>query len=198
MIISRAKALLTGLIILVTAITIIQLFRSNQTSHSDLPVFEGMGGEFSMPGTLGREISTSEFHGKIVLLTFGYTSCPDVCPMVLNRMRSAMKKSSLSPEQIQLVFITVDPERDTIEGLTSYLNYFHSSIIGMRGTSEQLEKAAKLYKLYFEKQSSADGSTYDFIHSDRIYLLDQEGKVRATFANTITPEMMAADIKRLP
>ncbi len=194
---SRANALLAGVLILALTIAGIHLGRSLFTPKPQLPIFEMLGGEFSLPSTLKRDVSLSEFRGKLVLLNFGYTSCPDVCPTVLARMRAVLEQSTLKPEQLQLIFVTIDPERDTLVELATYLHYFHSSFIGLRGVGEQLEQVASLFKLYFEKQSQTVQDGYDFAHSDRIYLLDQQGQVRATYANNVTPDKMISDINSL-
>jgi protein SCO1/2 len=100
-------------------------------------------------------------------------------------------------EQLQLVFITIDPERDSIDKLRDYLDYFDAAFVGMSGSSEQISAAAALFKVYFKKEAMDSEIDYGFAHSDQIYLLDQQGRVRATFGSSVTPAQMTADVSSL-
>lgn len=181
-----------------------------------LPILDTLGGEFSLPSTKGREVQLSEYEGKVVLLNFGFTSCPDVCPTALAKMRvltDALSKqganfqnslqnnpqnnSALENNRIQPLFITIDPERDTIKKLNEYLLYFHPNIIGLRGDQEQLAKVAQLYKAFYQKQEVDSELDYGFIHNDHIYLIDQEGRVRAMYSGSVKPETIIEQIKTL-
>jgi protein SCO1/2 len=192
--VSRGLVWLLAIVILVTAVLLI---RDLPPPRPELPFIESLGGEISLPSTLGRDVSLSEFEGRLVLLNFGYTTCPDVCPAALSRMREVLKAVDPQAEQLQLVFITIDPERDTLGKLRDYLVYFDPSFIGMGGSTEQLAQAAALFKVYFEKETMASDIGYGFAHSDQIYLLDRQGRVRATFGSSTTPAQMAADVQSL-
>jgi protein SCO1/2 len=192
--VSRALVWSLAIVILVAAVALI---RTLPPPRPELPIIDSLGGDFSLPSTLGRDVSLSDLEGKLVLLNFGYTTCPDVCPAALSRMREVLKAVDPQAEQLQLVFITIDPERDTVDKLRDYLAYFDPSFIGMGGNTEHISQAAALFKVYFEKEMMASDIAYGFAHSDQIYLLDRQGRVRATFGSSVTPAQMAADVQGL-
>ena len=188
-----AFAISVGLLLLaVSASYWLYSFKKNQ-----LPILETLGGNFSLPSTLGRELSLDQFHGKVVLLNFGYTTCPDVCPTVLARMRTVLERLAGRAERVQPVFITIDPSRDSVEKLAAYLHFFHPSFIGMRGDLQQTKKIADLYRVHYKKELIDSAMEYGFLHNDHIYLLDQRGRVRAMYSGATRVEVMAEEIATL-
>jgi len=138
--------------------------------------YPGMGGEFTLRSARGP-VSLSDFRGNLVLIYFGYTSCPDICPTSLGALSAALKK--LSPEEmahVQPLFISVDPERDTSDKLVAYARYFHPKMVGLTGSLEQLEKIADRYGAYFRK-AEVENSTlgYAVDHSSVIYVVNPKG-----------------------
>jgi len=164
---------------------------------ASLPINSRLGGNFQLSSTTGHTQQLSDFKGKVVLLNFGYTSCPDICPMVLNRMAAVLNELEARRSQVQPVFITFDPQRDTLERLRQYLNYFGKDFIGFTGTEQQLAAVAKQYGVIAiaQKSDSAAGTLYT--HSDYIYLLDQQGRVRALYAKSDSIDKMVDDIESL-
>ncbi len=162
-----------------------------------LPVIESLGGDFSLPNTAGGIASLSEFEGKVVLLNFGFTSCPDVCPTVLSKIRVIMETLGKDSSAIQPLFITIDPDRDSIEKLNSYLPYFHPAIIGLRGNERQLAEVAEQYKVLYQKENIDSELGYGFLHNDHIYLIDQQGSVRAMYSGSVKMTTIIEEIKTL-
>ncbi len=162
-----------------------------------LPVLQDIGGNFSLPSTDNREVQLTDFAGKVVLLNFGFTSCPDVCPTVLSRMRSVMEILNGDSTEIQALFVTIDPERDVLSKLKTYLSFFHPSFVGLRGDAQQLKTVATLYKAVFEKETIDSSIDYGFRHSNHIYLIDQEGKTRAMYSGSAKPALIAQEISTL-
>lgn len=162
-----------------------------------LPVNTRLGGDFTLSSTQGEMQSLSSFRGKVVLLNFGYTHCPDVCPMVLHRLSRVMRLLGADAKQVQAVFVSFDPARDTVPHLKAYVTAFHPDLIGMTGTPDQIAAAAKQYGVvYFEEPGdSAAGKLFG--HSDFIYLLDRQGRVRALFNNEQSVDAMADTVKQL-
>ncbi len=175
---------------LFTLLLFVFLFAACENTQDDikLPVLDAIGGDFTLPSTLGRDVSLSEYHGKVVLLNFGFTSCPDVCPMVLSRLdklnKNLQEQHSIGTEKVQTLFITVDPERDSIEHLKKYLEFFNSAFIGLSGSLQQTDKVTKQYAAFFEKQAIEANGDYRVIHNDRIFLIDKRGRLRALFAQS--------------
>lgn len=167
------------------------------TLKQPLPIIETLGGDFSLPSTEGRSIKLSDFQGKVVLLNFGFTSCPDVCPTVLAKIRVLLETLGDQGNDIQPLFVTIDPARDSIDKLSDYLPYFHPSIIGMRGDKEALAEVADLYKVLYQKEALDSELGYGFLHNDHIYLIDQQGQVRAMYSGSVKPETIISEIKTL-
>jgi protein SCO1/2 len=133
--------------------------------------------DFSLRGSDGAELRLSRHRGKVVALAFGFTSCPDVCPVTLATLTEARKKLAAAGTDLQVVYVTVDPERDDAERMRSYLASFDPSFVGGTGAPEQLEAVRKEYGILAEKVKTAAG--YAVAHSSSIFLIDREGRLRA-------------------
>ncbi|HXV09318.1 MAG TPA: SCO family protein [Burkholderiales bacterium] len=155
----------------------------------------------------GRRRTLADFRGKVVLVFFGYTNCPDACPTALAEMAQVVRQLGPAGDEVQGLFITVDPERDTPEKLASYVPAFRSSFLGLRGSMSEIREVASEFKIYFQAQKArarehsshgADHGSYMVDHSTGIYAFDRQGQVRLYFsANSRTVETMVNDIKVL-
>lgn len=163
----------------------------------ELPINTKLGGDFTLPSTRGKEVSLSDFKGKVVLLNFGYTHCPDICPMVLNRMTRVMKELGSDGKSVQPVFITFDPKRDTVERLQQYLPYFGEEFIGFTGTAQQIAEVSKQFGVIAIPQKSESAAGVLFSHSDYVYLLDKQGRVRALYGKDDSIADIAKDAESL-
>ena len=133
--------------------------------------------DFSLSGSNGSELKLRSYRGKVVVLAFGFTSCPDVCPITLATLAQARKKLGAEGNELQVVYITVDPERDDAERMRTYLASFDPTFIGGTGTAERLAAVRKEYGINATRQ--ALGTSYLYAHSSFTYLIDREGKLRA-------------------
>ncbi len=157
---------------------------------------EEMGGNFELIDHNGEKFSSTQLKGKYSLLYFGFTFCPDICPFELKRMGSLVKE--LEPLDINPVFITLDPKRDTIDIIKEYISYFHPKMIGLTGSKDQVKKAADLYKVYYavaQKKKGTDADDYMLDHTAFIYFLDKNAKYVTFFNKNDTPKAMADTIK---
>lgn len=152
--------------------------------------------DFTLASTLGRPLSLSDLRGKNVLIYFGYTSCPDVCPTTLADLRVAMQQLGPQAEKFQVLFVTVDPERDTVERLHSYLSNFNSSFVGLTGPVAAIEKAAGPLGIVFQKHPVAGAAGYLMDHTSAVLVVDKDGYVRWMFPYGVSGEQMAADLNR--
>ena len=164
------------------------------TQYQDREVtnpYATVGGNFTLVSKDG-EVSLADFKGKVVLLFFGYTFCPDVCPTELAKMRVAFNDLSSSEiEQVVGIFVSVDTNRDTPEKVSAYASFFHDRIIGLTGTREQISEVAKLYFVAYqevEAESSATGYTVD--HTATTYLIGQDGKVQKLLRGPTSQEIV--------
>ena len=158
-----------------------------------------IGGPFTLVDHTGRTVTSEDFRGRYRLVYFGYTFCPDVCPTALHTMMTAY--AQLSPEaqaKVVPLFITVDPERDTVEQTRSYVAAFHPALMGLSGTVEQTTAAAKAYKAYFAKVKQEDDKPYLVDHSSIIYLMDQEGRYHAHFGHGTLADTLRDALAGLP
>ena len=158
-----------------------------------LPIHDDVGGEFSAPSSLGRDVSLSEFRGKVVLLFFGYTSCQDVCPATLAHLQSLVRDLGKASNDVQVLLVTVDPENDSADHLKQYLARFDSRFVGLTGTRESVDHIASLFMVTHDRSHGIEVSneynrgktftdhSYLYSHSQQIYLLDKSGRTRALF-----------------
>ena len=151
--------------------------------------------EIALRGSDGAPLELARFRGKVVILYFGFTSCPKVCPTTLATLAEARRKLGEQGKSVQVVYVTVDPERDDVERLRKYLAGFDATFIGGTGTDEQLEAVRKDYGIAAAKViSDAD---YTFSHSSYTYLIDRDGKLRALVPHGQPSDDYAHDVKVL-
>jgi len=154
-----------------------------------------IGGPFSLVDTAGKRVTDRDFRGKFMLVFFGYTHCPDVCPTEMQNMAEVMDKLRADANQVAPIFISVDPARDTPENLAAYVKNFSPRITGLTGSVDEIASAAKAYRVYFRK---ADGGSdnYTVDHSVFVYLMDREGNYLTHFMFNTPPDTMAGVIKK--
>ncbi len=162
-------------------------------------VAAAIGGPFTLVDTQGRTVTDADFRGQFMLVYFGYTFCPDVCPTSLSTVAAAFDILGDKAEAITPIFITVDPERDTREALTDYAAAFHPRMVGLTGSAEQVQAAARAYRVFFAKvqEKGADPDDYLMDHSAYVYLMDRDGKYLTHFPHGIAPEEMARQLAEL-
>lgn len=152
--------------------------------------------DFSLPGSHGGEFTLSQQQGKLVVLGFGFSHCPDICPTTLANLAQVRKNLGALADQVQVVYVTVDPERDTVERLHTYMQNFHSSFIGLSGSAGALAEVRKAYGIIAAKEVHNDGN-YEVHHSSYLYLIDRKGLLRALVPYGKTAEDIVHDIKIL-
>jgi protein SCO1 len=151
--------------------------------------------DFSLPASNGTDLNLQRFRGKVVVLGFGFTSCPDVCPVTLAILAQARRKLGPLADDLQVVYITVDPARDDAEQMRKYLAAFDPTFIGGTGTDEQLAAVREEYGIIAKKR--VEGDNYTFAHSSYTYLIDRDGKLRALMTYGHSAEDFAHDIRIL-
>lgn len=155
-----------------------------------------MAPDFSLPGSKGGEFSLSAQRGKLVVLGFGFSHCPDICPLTLATLAQVHKNLGALADQVQVVYVTVDPERDSVERLREYMGHFNKSFIGITGSAEDLSEVRKAYGIIAAREVHKDGS-YAVHHSSYVYLIDKEGLLRALVPFGKTADDITSDIKIL-
>lgn len=154
-----------------------------------------IGADFRLSDHNGKTRTLADFRGKVVAMFFGYTHCPDVCPTTLSDLARAMRLLGNDADRVQVLFITVDPERDTQEMLAQYTPAFHPSFLGLNGDAQATARAAKAFYVAYDKRPTASG--YNMDHSVGTFLVDPEGRVRLRAPHAQRAEWFADDIRLL-
>lgn len=152
---------------------------------------------FTLTGPGEQPVSLIDYRGKVVMLYFGYTFCPDVCPATMVELRDAMEVLGDRSDEVQVIMITLDPERDSAEVLEKYLAHFDESFIGLTGSPDDLIAVTAPMGIFYERHEGSAASGYLIDHTATVAVLDKEGKLRLIYPFGITGEEMAADLKYL-
>jgi cytochrome oxidase Cu insertion factor (SCO1/SenC/PrrC family) len=155
-----------------------------------------IGGPFQLTDQDGNTVTDQTYQGKLMLIYFGFTYCPDACPTALGVMSAALDQLDVAAERVVPILITVDPERDTPQVLKDYVSNFHPRMVGLTGTPEQVAQVAKAYRVFYQKASGATGEEYLMDHTLLIYLMDGEGKYVTHFGPDAKPEQIADEIRK--
>lgn len=157
----------------------------------------GVGKDLEITDTSGKLRTIDDYKGKVTLFFFGFTQCPDVCPTALFQLAQAVESLEDDADKVQVLMISVDPDRDTPEILSEYVAAFDSSFKGLVGTHEQLQKTARSFKAFYQKVPGSNPEHYTMDHSASFYLFDKDAKVRALIPGSTPADEIAIDIKKL-
>jgi len=154
--------------------------------------------DFTLTDQDSNPVRLDQFKGKDVLLSFGYTSCPDICPTTLAKLNTIMELLDDAERKVQVLFITIDPDRDTEERLKKFIPYFNENFIGLTGKEEDIKKVADSYSVFYEKSDKGNSeASYFMNHTQTIYLIDREGKLVVLYPfENLSPEKVASDIEK--
>jgi protein SCO1/2 len=191
----RLIAILTGLVLAIAvgwgAYSLVGVFEAERPGVGQVSI----GGPFSLVDHTGERVSEADFKGRHMLLYFGYTFCPDVCPTELQAMSEALDALGPDAARVQPVFISIDPERDTPEVLADYRQHFHDDFRMLTGTPAEVRAAAKVFRIFFTKVDDGGSDDYLMDHSSVVYLLDEAGRYVAHFGPNTAPDEMARRIR---
>lgn len=153
--------------------------------------------DFALTDHTGKPRTMADFKGKVVVMFFGFTQCPDVCPTTMAEMSAVMKELGPQADKVQVLFVTVDPERDTKELLAQYVPAFDPRFLGLYGTPEQTAAVAKEFKVFYSKVEGKTPGSYSIDHTAASYIFDLNGKVRLLVRHGQGPAPVVHDIKQL-
>jgi cytochrome oxidase Cu insertion factor (SCO1/SenC/PrrC family) len=154
-----------------------------------------VGGPFSLVDQTGRDVTDADYRGKWMLVYFGYTFCPDVCPTELQTISSAMDLLGPEAQRVVPIFITVDPERDTPDLMANYVRLFDDRLVGLTGTPAQIAAVAKAYRVYYARVTPKGSQDYLMDHSSFIYLMGPDGRFRGVFHQGMAAKDLADGIR---
>lgn len=171
---------------------------SSKGAFNGIDVTESnMGGELRLADHDGKLRSLAEFRGKAVVVVFGFTHCPDVCPTALSDLSSAVKALGPDGARVQVLFVTVDPKRDRPELLRQYVPAFHPSFLGLTGDEESLAKVRKDFNVYAAVREGTSPENYSVDHSGQMFGFDPEGRIRLVWAPGTASKLVADDLRVL-
>lgn len=191
-----AAVILAGALVLAAGALLAIAYRENPKGAAGTLLASAIGGPFRLTDQEGKPFTDANLKGKWHLLFFGYTHCPDTCPTALNEISLALDRLGKKREEVGVVFVTVDPERDTPEVLKSYVESFDAPITALTGSAEEVAQAAKAYRVYYAKHPRPDGG-YDMDHSAVIYIMDPQGRFTATLSPDATAQAMSERLQKL-
>ncbi|PWC36186.1 SCO family protein [Azospirillum sp. TSO35-2] len=173
-----------------------------QVNHAASSVESGtksavpIGGPFTLTDNHGKTVTDADYRGKYLLIYFGYTYCPDVCPTELGVMTQALDLLGPQADKVQPLFITVDPDRDTVAHMNDYVGLFHPRLVGLTGTADQVREAARAYRVYYAKAPQKDAKPDEYLmdHSSFIYLMGPDGRFVGVYPAGTTADRIAQDL----
>lgn len=168
------------------------------------PTFKGTdisgvewGGDFTLTAHTGNRVNATDFRGKVLILFFGYTHCPDICAPTLSRLAGLMQKLGADAERVQVLFVTVDPKHDTVKQLAGFVPKFHPAFIGLTGTVSEIGHVAQDYKVAYAENPKSTSSQILVDHAGGMLVKDTAGKLRLLFKNDMSADDMAHDVRLL-
>ena len=197
----RLFLVIVGSFLLGSLIGVGALILGQQTPNQNRVITSGqalIGGPFELIGKDGKTVTDNDFRGRYMLVFFGFTHCPDICPAELQVMSAALDDLGAQADRVVPVFITVDPERDTPELVSAYVANFGPNFVGLTGSPDAIAKAAKAYRVTYQKfQDENSGENYSVDHSALLYLMGPNGEFVTHFPYGTSPEKMAETLRRL-
>src|SRR5438067_6438536 len=187
----RALALAAACVVLMACTPSGPQFQSSDVTGSSF------GRDFALHDGEGKPRTLADFRGKAVVVFFGYTQCPDVCPTTLAALAEAMKQLGPDADRVQVFFITVDPDRDTPELLGKYVPAFDRRFLGLRGNAEETARTAKEFRILYQKQPGTSPGSYTMDHSAGTFIFDPQGKLRLYVGVAQGPDVFAHDLREL-
>jgi protein SCO1/2 len=152
---------------------------------------------FSLKDHDGKPVTLESYKGKVVVMFFGFTQCPDVCPTTMAEMAAVMQELGPQAKDVQVLFVTLDPERDTAELLKQYVPAFHPNFVGLYGTPAEIDQTAKEFKVFYKKVPGKDPANYTIDHTAGSYVFDKQGKVRLFLRHAQGTKPVVHDLKQL-
>ncbi len=200
------KKLLIGAIVALAAVATVQLWviqdrtgQKNEISEAAPKDEAPIGGAFTLTDQTGKTRHESDFHGRIMLVSFGFTHCPDICPVTVATLSKTMELLGANGAQVAPLFISIDPERDTPQVLVDYLKNFDPRLVGLTGTELQVKQVADAYKVYYaravEDATQPAGKEYSIDHSGYIYMMSKEGQFMRVFPYNVPEQELSRAIE---
>ena len=185
-------------ILLLGCLGMIACSQSHKFNNVDITGSKAFGQDFSLVDHHGQTRHLSDFKGRAVVMFFGYTHCPDVCPTTMSEMQAVMDLLGNDAKRVQVIFVTVDPDRDSLELLSKYVPAFDQRFLGMRPEDEEgLKKVTQDFKVFYNKVPGSKPGNYTIDHTAGSYVFDTDGRLRLFLKHQQNPQLIAEDLKKL-
>ena len=186
-----------GMFAVVVALMLVACENKPAFNALDLTGIQGYGTDFRLIDHTGKPRTLADFRGKVVVMFFGYTQCPDVCPTTLSDMRQVMQKLGPDAERLQVLFVTVDPKRDSRDLLAKYVPAFNPAFLGLYGDEAATDKVAKDFKIVHQIQEGKTADSYTVAHTAASVVFDPQGRLRLFISYGMEVDKITADVKLL-
>ena len=178
---------------LFVGLTLVAGIACSDTLPGELPI----GGDFTLTDQHGQPFSSTSLRGQVTLVFFGYTFCPDACPTTLSKLTAVMRRLGNDAERVKVVYISVDPKRDTPEVMKAHLDMFALDAVGLTGTQDQVDRVAKQYGVFHEAEDVDSAAGYLIAHTTSVFALDTEGRARELLRYNDSVDEMVTKVRRL-
>lgn len=193
----KKHSFIITLVAIIFAINVIIAFKSGSESNAQTQTSTGkadIGGNFTLTDSTGKTVTNQDFAGRYMLVYFGFTHCPDMCPTALTAMTNALNELGGKAKRITPIFVTTDPERDTVKAMAEYKKSFHPSLVALTGKEADIKKLVADYKGFYQKEGK--GKDYQVNHSGFMYLMDPKGEYVTHYGPDTTADALKADLNK--
>ncbi|MEW6145052.1 MAG: SCO family protein [Thermodesulfobacteriota bacterium] len=193
-----ASVTVLSLVLVIWAVIIYQIFSIKSKESFYGSSYDMRAPDFTLTDQDGEKVSLGQFKGKAVFMFFGYTHCPDICPVTLSTLNNVVNELGEDGDKVQVLFVTVDPERDTQAEIKKYVTFFNKDFIGLTGTPEEIKNVSDSYHAFYMKEETGSDSGYLMGHTSSIYLIDPEGRIVLRYPQSkMDPKEIAKDVERI-
>lgn len=193
-----ASVTVLSIVLIIWAVILYQVFAIKNKSSYYGSSYDMRAPDFSLTNQDGEKVTLGEFKGKAVFVFFGYTHCPDICPVTLANLNGVVNELGNDADKVQVLFVTVDPERDTQTDLKKYVSYFNKDFIGLTGTPDEIKDVTDSYHAFYIKEETGSDGGYLMGHTSSVYLINPDGRIVLRYPQSkMDPKEIAKDVKRI-
>jgi protein SCO1/2 len=193
-----ASVTVLSLVLIVWAVILYQIFTAKSKSSFYGSSYDMKAPDFTLTNQDGEKVTLGDFKGKAVFMFFGYTHCPDICPVTLSTLNSVTNELGSDRDKVQVLFVTVDPERDTQAEMKKYVTFFNKDFIGLTGTPEEIKNVSDSYHAFYMKEGTGSEPGYLMGHTSSVYLINPDGRIVLRYPqNKMDLKEIAKDVERI-
>lgn len=193
-----ASITVLSIVLIIWAVILYQVFAIKSKESYYGSSYDMRAPEFTLTNQDGEKVTLGEFKGKAVFVFFGYTHCPDICPVTLANLNGVVNELGSDADKVQVLFVTVDPERDTQAELKKYVTYFNKDFIGLTGTPDEIKDVTDSYHAFYIKEETGSDGGYLMGHTSSVYLINPDGRIVLRYPQSkMDPKEIAKDVKRI-